>query len=404
MAALSGPRAALYRAYQALPAPVRSAPERVLRGVAEREVRHQPWFDDGGEHRWLLGPLNTAGQAQAWARAAREHAGAQALSLSAERVAAGASAFGYDTDVHLSRRAQLRGMPAHRARVLGTGRWAGATGVLAESGRAVLDDVFRRTVLDDLPALESAGVRVALVVHGSELRDLREHAERDPVSPFRGEWDDRWHQLQALVDRTRPVVEAFPGPVLVTTLDMLEAVPGSRLLPVTVPTQDFATQAPALEREVPVVLHAPTNPRLKGTAELEPVLDRLQADGHIVYRRLTGVRHDQMPAALADADVVVDQLALGNVGALAVEAMAAGRLVVGHATEVVRAAARDLGGADLPVVEATPATVADVLADVLTDRDRYRTLAAQGPAWATAHHDGRRAAQVLQEAFLAPPP
>lgn len=385
-----------YRAYQALPYPVRAVPERLMRVGAEREVSRQPWFDRAAGRRWLFGPLNTAGQAGAWARAGRL-AGADALSLSAERVAVGASTLGYATDVHLSRRAQLRGMHVHRARVVGQGRWAGATGVLAESGRAVLDDVFRRTVLDDLPALESAGVRVAVVVHGSEMRDLREHADRDPVSPFRSEWDDRWHQLQGLVERTRPVVEAFPGPVLVTTLDMLEAVPGSRLLPVTVRVDDFATGSPALERDVPVVLHAPTNPRLKATDVVEPVLERLQEEGRIVYRRLAGVPHDRMPAAIAEADVVVDQLALGNVGVLAVESMAAGRLVVGHATEAVRALAPGL-----PLVEAHPSTFAEVMDDVLARPTAYQEVAQAGPAWAREHHDGRRAAAVLREVLGGP--
>lgn len=397
MAPLRGARGLPYRAYQALPAPARALPERALRLVAERELRRQPWFSGHGAQRWLVGPLNTAGQAQAWARAARRLPDVEALALSAERLATGASALAYATDVHLSRRVQARGMAAHRARVLGTGDEPGVTGVLSETGRAVLDDVFRRTVLDDLPALGAGGARVAVVVHGSELRDLHEHAERDPVSPFRGEWDERWHRLQSLVDRTREVVAAFPGPVLVTTVDMLEAVPGSRLLPVTVQVDDFAGAPVALERPVPVVLHAPTNPRLKATDVIEPVLRRLQERGLVDYRRLEGVPHAQMPAAVAEADVVVDQLALGNVGVLAVEAMAAGRLVVGHATPAVRARARDLAGVDLPLLEADPTTFADVIQEVLEDPGSYQHLARAGAAWARELHDGRRSVEVLRE-------
>ncbi|WP_134773173.1 glycosyltransferase [Ornithinimicrobium flavum] len=397
MAPLRGARGLSYRAYQALPAPARALPERALRAVAERELRRQPWFAGDGPHRWLLGPLNTAGQAQAWARAARQQPDVEALALSAERVATGAATLAYATDVHLSRRVQARGMPLHRDRVLGTGGGAGVTGVLSETGRAVLDDVFRRTVLDDLPALEAVGARVALVVHGSELRDLHEHAERDPASPFRGVWDERWHRLQALVDRTREVVEAFPGPVLVTTLDMLEAVPGARLLPVTVDVAAFADAPAALERPVPVVLHAPTNPRLKATEVVEPVLRRLHEQGRVVYRRLEGVPHARMPAAVAAADVVVDQLALGNVGVLAVEAMAAGRLVVGHATPAVRARARDLAGSDLPLLEADPTTFAEVMEGVLGDPETHRQLARSGTAWVRELHDGRGSVRVLRE-------
>lgn len=397
MAPLRGARGLSYRAYQELPAPARALPERVLRVVAERELRRQPWYPGERDHRWLIGPLNTAGQAQAWAEAARQQSDVEALSLSAERVATGASALAYATDVHLSGRVQARGMGAHRARVLGSGDAPGVTGVLSETGRAVLDDVFRRTILDDLPALDAVGARAALVVHGSELRDLHEHAERDPVSPFRGAWDEHWHQLQALVDRTREVVDAFPGPVLVTTLDMLETVPGSTLLPVAVRVDDFAGAPAALERPVPVVLHAPTNPRLKATDVIDPLLQRLHEQGRVDYRRLEGVPHAQMPAAVADADIVVDQLALGNVGVLAVEAMAAGRLVVGHATPAVRSRARELAGVDLPLLEADPTTFGDVIQEVLEDPGSYQHLARAGAAWARELHDGRRSVEVLRE-------
>ena len=136
---MAPPSGLVYRAYQALPSPVRAVPERLLRVGAEREVARQAWFSPASPQRWLLGPLNTAGQADAWARAARE-AGVDALSLSVERVAVGASNLGYATDVHLSRRAQLRGMHVHRARVSGAGRWEGATGVLAVELFETTDD------------------------------------------------------------------------------------------------------------------------------------------------------------------------------------------------------------------------------------------------------------------------
>ncbi|MFB9732781.1 glycosyltransferase [Ornithinimicrobium kibberense] len=402
MAALTGVRKVVYDAYRGLPAPARSLPETVLRVRAGSGVRRQPWFAPEPPDRWLLGPLNTAGQAAAWARSARRHAGAQALSLSVERIAAGAGTLGYATEVHLDRGMQLRGTPAHRDRVLGRGV-PGATGVLAESGRPVLGNFFGGTILDDLPALADAGVRTVLLVHGSEMRDLRQHAERDPHSPFRERWDERFEALQALVDRTRTVVEAFPGPVLVPTLDMLEAVPGAGLLPITTDVDLFTTDTPALRRPVPVVLHAPTNPRLKGTAVVEPVLTRLHDEGRIVYRRLTGVPHARMPQVVAEADVVVDQVALGNVATLAAESMAAGRLVVGHVTDAVRTRARELSvrGLDLPVVEADPTTFEDVVREIVSRPEAYRDVAAAGPAWAREHHDGRRAAQVLSEVLGA---
>jgi hypothetical protein len=86
----------------------------------------------------------------------------------------------------------------------------------------------------------------------------------------------------------------------------------------------------------------------------------------------------------------------------AVEAMAAGRLVVGHVHDQVRDHVRGVTGLDVPVVEATPATLDEVLRDVTARRDHYRQIAGRGPAFVAAVHDGALSARVLAP-FLGVP-
>lgn len=400
MAALNGPRKWLYRAYRAVPGPVHGLGESVQRRRAEAAVRALPEMGEA-EHRLLVGPLNTAGQATRWARAATTLPGVDAQSLTAHRRHS-TPALGFTADLALTLPMQLRGLAVHRARVLGTDGHPGMTHVLAESGRPVLGDFHTGSLVTDLPDLAAAGVQVGLVVHGSELRDLRQHAERYPHSPFRGEWEDRWVALQQAVERTRAVAEAFDGPVFVSTPDLLHFVPGAVLLPVVVDVSAIRLATSSAHDPLtcrrPVVLHAPSNPRLKGTSLIEEVLGRLHDEGAIAFRRLTGVPHAQMPAALAAADVVVDQIVLGNPGVLLAEAAAAGRVVVAHLNPDVRArmAALDPAGEEPPVVEADPDTLEQVMRDIVGDRTAYREIAARGPAWARRNHDGTRAAEVLR--------
>lgn len=385
-----------YRVFRALPRPVRDVGEALLRRRAEREVRSVLPTWGGATARVVVGPLNTAGQAWCWARAV-ETLGVDAVSVRMQP-RYGAGTLGYPADIELEPTAQLRGLAPYRELVLS------ATHVLAESGRAVLDDVHHRTVLDDLPALAAAGVRTGVLIHGSEARDLHVHAQRYPSSPFREPWDERFQRMQARVEATRVLLEEVRArglPVLVATPDMLEHVPGAAWLPIVIDVDAFA--APPLQlRDRPVILHAPTNPRLKGTAVVEEVLGELDAAGRITYRRLEGVPNERMPAALADADVVIDQIVLGNPATLLCETMAAGRLAVTHIAPDVREAmaSADPFGEAPPVMEADVTTLRDAVEHILSDRDAAAELAASGPAWVRRNHDGARSAEILKDTLL----
>ena len=80
--------------------------------------------------------------------------------------------------------------------------------------------------------------------------------------------------------------------------------------------------------------------------------------------------------------------------------MAAGRVVVGHVNERVRSMVRESTGLELPIVEATGATLERVLRDMVADRAGARSLADAAPAFARELHDGRRSAEVLRPFLL----
>lgn len=395
---VSNLRRLAWRGVAALPGPVRELAHLPVRLRADRELRSLAPMPAAGR-RLYLGPLNTAGQAWQWARAAERHlADTAAQNLWVQR-SLGQSEFGYPADHEISVRAQRgRVEDLHGERVLHE-----ATHVVLESGRPVLEDFIEGSMEADVPRLEAAGIRTAVLWHGSEIRDLRAHAERYPHSPFHETWDDYFHLLQRTVDANRALLEGFDGPVLVSTPDLLEAVPGATWLPLVVDVDRFATRAPVLQRPRPVVLHAPSNPRLKGTAVVEEVLIRLAGEGLVDYRRLTGVPHAQMASFVAGADVVVDQIVLGNPGVLVAESWAAGCLVVAHLSPEVRRTMQegDPDHCEVPAVEADPSTFEDVMREIAAHPKRFRETAEDGVGWARRNHDGQRSAQVLDEVLLS---
>jgi hypothetical protein len=205
------------------------------------------------------------------------------------------------------------------------------------------------------------------------------------------EWVDTLRKRSALNRRSA----AESGvPLYVTTPDMLVHVPGATLLPLTVDADRWQTVTPAFERRTPRVLHRPSgrNSPTKGSAHIMPVLDELESAGRIKVVRSDVVPRHEMASMIAGADVVIDQLQTGSYGLTGVEAMAAGRLVIAD----VSAQARQLLG-DVPILNATPSTFAQVMERALRSLDESRDLAAAGPAYVRRWHDGGKAFEVLRD-------
>jgi glycosyltransferase involved in cell wall biosynthesis len=70
-----------------------------------------------------------------------------------------------------------------------------------------------------------------------------------------------------------------------------------------------APRRPVSDRNEVHIVHAPTRPGPKGTPQIEQAISRLQARGHrIRFTKLVGRTPDEVLAAIADCDFVVDEL------------------------------------------------------------------------------------------------
>lgn len=345
--------------------------------------------------RLLIAPLNTAGQARQWARAVEReipHAFAASMAFAAE-----GNGFAYvaDQQVPISRyrwssewaRNQSDQVVRHYSHVL------------IESGRAPFGDASGLGIRRQLGQLHAAGLRVGLVFHGSDIRNPTAHAARVPHSPFGGTGWDR-AALFELRSRENASLAADLGvPTFVTTPDLLHDLPAARWLPVVVnpdPWVDAAT-VPAMTRTRPIVVHAPSVGRFKGSGFVDPVLQRLDAEGVIEYRRASRVPWAEMPALYGGADIVIDQVVMGIYGVAAIEAMHARRLVLAHVSGHTRSVVRERAGADVPVVEVRPETLEATIRTLVRERSRIAEIVDAGARFAADVHDGRYSVGVLRE-------
>lgn len=369
-------------------------PDRVGLALRPRDQRfalaevRPPVVAPRGDAKLYIAPVNFAGQGYRWARAAERLPGVGAVAMQYR----GDGDLGFPADYDVPRLVFARSGTWARAQRRAVA--SGFTHVLIEAERAIFGSAFDGFVEREAAWLRSRGLQVGFVSHGTDLRLPSRHALHE-WSPFRPTEQDWVLPLETQAVRNSALLERVDASVFVSTPDLLRDWPDATWLPVVVDAGHWAAPEPPLQRERPVALHAPTNPRFKGTAAIEPLLGALTEEGVIEYQRVSGVPAAQMPDLYARADMVLEQFAIGTYSVTAVEAMAAGRLVVAHVHSQVRDHVRDVSGLDVPVVEATPGNLSDVLRDICANRDRYRAIAARGPEFVAEVHDGRLAARAL---------
>jgi glycosyltransferase involved in cell wall biosynthesis len=184
------------------------------------------------------------------------------------------------------------------------------------------------------------------------------------------------------------------GARIVGSYDAIRWVPEAEMIP---PGIDLAAvePAPPSDRARPVVLHAPSSRRRKGTEHVMAACESLDADLEIVE----GLRHDEAFERFRAADVVVDQLNAGWYGLFAIECMALGKPVVTFLHDEAVRRTEEAFGVTVPIVSATAETLRERLRPLVADASERRRVGAASRAYVEQVHDVERIADRLLDVY-----
>ena len=183
---------------------------------------------------------------------------------------------------------------------------------------------------------------------------------------------------------------------IVGSYDALRWVPDAHVVP---PGLDLREYVPvtAEDRPRPVVLHAPSSRKRKGTEHMVAACEGLDVELDIVE----GLRHDDARRRYERADIIVDQLNAGWYGILALEAMALGKPVLSFLREeAVHDTERELG-VEVPIVPVTKETLRDRLAELAAAPEERRRIGALSRAYVEGVHDADKGADRLIAIYRA---
>ena len=184
------------------------------------------------------------------------------------------------------------------------------------------------------------------------------------------------------------------GARVVGSYDAARWVPDAFVIPPGIDLSGIEPSPPS-DRERPVVLHAPSSRRRKGTEHVVAACEQLGVELEIVE----GLDHREALERYRNADVVVDQLNAGWYGVFAIEAMALGKPVVTFLHEEAVRRTEEAFGVEVPIVSATRDTLADVLRPLVESPEERRRIGAASRAYVEQVHDLSRVADRLLDLY-----
>jgi glycosyltransferase involved in cell wall biosynthesis len=257
--------------------------------------------------------------------------------------------------------------------------------------------VARALALRDLMLLHRLGTRIVVTFQGDDARQATVGGPLVQAVPERYTPD-----RDAARQRTIAAFDRYAEAIFFLNPDLADVLPErATFLPyASVDPDEWVLRPEVTVLDPPVVVHAPSDPRVKGTDRIVAAISQLQTEGvPLRFELLQGANREMVRSALERSTIVVDQLNAGWYGGFAVEAMALGKPVV---------AAMDLLGhpclphefrRDVPVVHATGETLADRLRSLLASGEECRRLGSAGRAFVERWHHPRKVARTVVEAY-----
>jgi glycosyltransferase involved in cell wall biosynthesis len=181
---------------------------------------------------------------------------------------------------------------------------------------------------------------------------------------------------------------------IVGSYDALRWMPDAEVIPPGLDLREYEAP-PTAENARPVVLHAPSSRRRKGTEQVLAASEGLDVEVDIVE----GLHHDDARRRYERADIVVDQLNAGWYGIFALEAMALGKPVLSYLRpEAVQETERALD-VEVPIVPVTKDTLRERIAELAAAPEERRRIGAASRSYVERVHDADKGADRLLELY-----
>ncbi|MGZ7032850.1 MAG: hypothetical protein ACXVIJ_12885, partial [Thermoanaerobaculia bacterium] len=203
------------------------------------------------------------------------------------------------------------------------------------------------------------GKRVFFTFHGSDCRLKSVHVAENKWSYYR--FSDVPCDEDDIMKRLN-IIRTYADGLFICSPVNKRYVADAAFHSRAIITDDWPFVGPS-RKDRPLVVHVPSARGTKGTdVVLRAVEQAQQKHLPFEFRLLEGVPHAEMKDVLSEADILVDNLLLGDYEVTGLEALCLGKTVITRMDDVVS----EVMG-DVPILNADPDTFIDVLERAVSD-------------------------------------
>ena len=145
---------------------------------------------------------------------------------------------------------------------------------------------------------------------------------------------------------------------------------------------DFDAKYPDPGERLPLIVHAPSRKKRKGTESVLKSIYQLKSNYSFDFKLVHGVEHSKALEIVRNCDIMVDQFTSGQHGLAALEAMALGKPTLCY----IKPSLITQYPSDLPIVNANEDNLVQVLGDLLDDGHRRYQIGRLSRAYVEKHH------------------
>ncbi len=256
----------------------------------------------------------------------------------------------------------------------------------------------------DLPLLRKIGKKIVVTYQGCDVRQKSFSTSHFAISAcaepdcYGGRCDS---STDSVKEKLADKFGRYAHRVFALNPDLIRVLPeGSEFLPyASVDLDEWQPVKKAQSRKL-TILHSPTSRTVKGSKYIIEAVERLKIQREdIEFILVENVPYKEVQMLYRQADIAIDQLLVGWYGRFAVEMMALGKPVICYLREEDLSFIPPQMKDDIPIVNASPESIYQVLCQLVQQRDKLTLLGDQSRAYVEKWHDPMKIAGKMKETY-----